>query len=431
MAKNKKPAKGAAGGSATKVVAANRSALNPLAALVQSINKDMGSESAIVLGDNVIADVAFMSTGITNLDAVMGGGIPRGRIIEIFGMESSGKTTTTLEIIASCQRTYFDSVKRKGVCAFIDVEHALDREWAENIGVDMSKLLFAQPSSGEEVVQIVERIVKSGLVDLIVVDSIAAMVPKSEIDGEITDNPIGAHARLMSQAMRRLHGPISKSNTAVVFINQLRQKVGFFMGSPDTTPGGLAMKFYASIRIDLRRGEMVTTGGEAKKPIGVGCKAKIIKNKVAPPFRNTVYNIYFGHPPAGATGPVFGVDKVECLFDSGVHYKVIALGGSNYYYDGNKLGSGRAKAVEALMADKALAETVRLAVIAAAAPKKVAPSGATDDELADILDGADAAEFEDAGAADDDVGDDTDGLDEADAGGEDTVEEDLTSGAVA
>lgn len=402
-----------------QVVADNRAAHllpNSIAALCARLNKDIGP-GTIMIGEQQVPNVDFISTGIATLDAIAGGGIPRGRIVEIYGAEGSGKTTTTLEIIAACQSAYFPELKRNGVCAFVDAEHALDPSWARNIGVDMNKIMLNQPSSGEEAFKIVEAIVRSGLVDIVIVDSVAALVPREVLEGQIDDAQIGAQARLMSKGLARLKGYVNESKTSVIFINQLRTKIGVMFGNPETTPGGLALKFYASLRVDLRRGATIKVGGkDNEKPIGVVCRANIIKNKVAPPFRKCEYTLYFGHPVVPGGDPVFGADKIGCLFDAGLTYKVIGLSGSTYYFDGQNIGNGREKSVAAIVANHDLATKLRLAILVAATPVKGTDlTQVDDDELDDNL--ADVAE----------VGEDTAADQIADPAAE--LEDDLTTSA--
>ncbi len=420
----KKAAAAKAGAAAANVAAyAAAAAKDPtkaLSMLAASINKTIG-DGSIMYGDTQLPKVDFISTNIATLDAVMGGGLPRGRITEIFGLEGGGKTTTTLEIIAACQRTYFDKFNRKGVCAFIDAEHALDPAWAKNIGVSMRDLLLNQPAHGEEAFQVLEAIVKSGLVDVVIVDSVAALIPKEELDGEVTDNKIGAHARLMSKGMKRIAGIISDSNTACVFINQIRNKIGVMFGNPETTTGGLALKFAASIRIDLRRGETIKDGDE---PIGVTCKAKIIKNKVAPPYKNCIYNIFFGTIPEGATAVVHGVDKISCLMDAAILYGVVTLGGSNYYYDGQKIGAGRDKSIAALQGSPELVAKIRAALMEVVKPAPGVNMAEIDD---DELDAELENEVEDVAGAEGDEEEDTEGAVEPPT--EDEEIEDLTTSA--
>lgn len=402
----KKPAKpdkaggkGATNGS-NGVVAANHRAGRDKAmmALLASINKKLGS-GAVMTGAMSISDVEFVSTGIVSLDAATGGGLPRGRIIEIIGVESCGKTTSTLEMIAECQRTNFAAPgepERFGVAAFIDAEHSLDPAWARNVGVDWEELLVSQPSSGEEAFQLIEDLARSNLVDLIVVDSVSSLIPQEELDGEITDNKIGAQARLMSKGMRRIKDPVNKSKTVVIFINQIRYKVGVMFGSPETTSGGQALKFYASLRIDLRKGERV--GGskdkDGEKPIGAGVRAKIIKNKVAPPFQTCEYSIFFGKPPEDGLPPVYGVDKLGCLFDVAVATGVISQRSSFYYVNDAKIGAGRANSLAALRQNAKLSTAVRDGVLALAKrPTGQALSDLDDDDYDEAIDEADDGEI--------------------------------------
>ena len=286
------------------------------------IEKSFGKGAIMRLSDKPVSDVEAIPTGALSLDLALGvGGVPRGRVIEIYGPESSGKTTLTLSIVANAQ-------KAGGVAAFIDAEHAMDPEYAKKIGVDVDNLLISQPESGEQALQIVETLVRSSAVDLIVVDSVAALVPKAEIDGEMGDSHMGLQARLMSQALRKLTAILSKSNTCIIFINQLREKIGVMFGSPETTPGGKALKFYSSVRLDIRRIETLKNGQEA---IGNRVRVKTVKNKVAPPFREAQFEIIFGE----------GISREGSLVDMGVQYNVIEKTGSWYSYDGSRIGQGR------------------------------------------------------------------------------------------
>jgi len=359
--------------------------------LVDLIDKTFGSGS-IRVGRGTIVDVSSFSTGIASIDVALGcGGIPQGRIIELYGPESSGKTTTTLQIISACQKNYFENKKRNGVAAFIDAEHALDPVWAENIGVDMDKLMLSQPDSGEQAITIVEMLVKSGLIDIVIVDSVAALIPQCELDGEIGDHHVGAHARLMSKAMRMLKGIIHSSNTTVIFINQIREKIGVMFGSPEVTPGGRALKFYASIRADVRRG---TTYKDGDDVTGFRTSIKIVKNKVAPPFTKAEFDICVGHPAR----PIYGIDDVASLIDVAQEHKIIDRSGSWYNYGKKKLGNGLAAASAMLQQNPDMVKEIRDKTYGIALGKKEAipdsPSeGTISDELDqldnDLLDGDD------------------------------------------
>ncbi len=287
------------------------------------IEKDFGKEAIMKLGDKQVkARVDAISTGALPLDIAIGiGGIPRGRVIEIFGPESSGKTTLSLHVVANAQ-------KMGGVAAFIDAEHALDPVYAKKLGVDTDNLLISQPDSGEQALEITETLVRSGAVDIIVVDSVAALVPRSEIEGEMGDQQMGMQARLMSQALRKLTGTISKSNTSLIFINQLRQKIGVMFGNPETTPGGLALKFYSSLRLDIRRVESIKAGDQV---IGNRVRVKVVKNKVAPPFRQAEFEMLYGE----------GVSREGCLIDVGVDAGILEKAGSWYLWKDERLGQGR------------------------------------------------------------------------------------------
>lgn len=297
-------------------------------ALVQ-INKEFGKGSVQYLGDSDKVAIEAISTGIYALDEAIGiGGIPKGRVIEIFGPESSGKSTLCLSICAQAQ-------KKGEVVAYIDAEHAMDPEYATSLGVDVNKMLISQPDSGEQGLSIAEKLIQSNAVGLIIVDSVAALVPKAEIEGEMGDSHMGLQARLMSQALRKLTGVLSKSNTSLVFINQLRQKIGVMWGNPETTPGGLALKFYASVRLDIRRVESVKVDNVA---IGNHVRVKVVKNKVAAPFKQAEFDIIFGK----------GISVLNGLFDACVDNKVIVKDGNTYSYGVDKLGVGRDKALKAI-----------------------------------------------------------------------------------
>lgn len=319
--------------------------------LMAIINKQHG-EGSVMRGRGSIINVETFSTGVASIDKALGRGIPMGRIIEIYGPESHGKTTTTLEIVAACQAHYFEKKQRNGVAAFIDAEHALDPDWAANIGVNIEELLLSQPNSGEEAFDIMETMARSGLVDLIIVDSVAALVPKSELEGEIGDHHVGAQARLMSKGLRKIKGIVNNSKTTVIFINQIREKVGVMFGSPETTPGGRALKFYASIRGEVRKIGALKDGDDV---VGVRTKIKIIKNKVAPPFVTAEFDICVGN----SKRPVYGIDKVSCLLDEAVELKVVGKKGSWYDYKGEKFGNGANQAVKQLMENEDLKDKIQ------------------------------------------------------------------------
>ena len=295
------------------------------AALLQ-IEKQYGKGAVMKLGDpSVQMNIETIPTGSLSLDIALGlGGIPKGRIIEIYGPESSGKTTVTLHMIAEVQ-------KRGGIAGFIDAEHALDPVYAKNIGVDIDNLYISQPDSGEQALEIAETLVRSGAIDIVVIDSVAALVPKAEIDGDMGDSHVGLHARLMSQALRKLTAVISKSNCAVVFINQLREKVGIMFGNPETTTGGRALKFYSSVRMDVRRIESLKQSGEV---IGNRTRIRVVKNKIAPPFKEAEFDIMFGK----------GISYVGDVLDLAAKCDIINKSGAWYNYNGNKIGQGRENA---------------------------------------------------------------------------------------
>lgn len=306
---------------------------------LDQIEKQFGKGSVMKLGEDVKLDLEVIPTGSLDLDIALGiGGLPRGRVVEIFGPESSGKTTVALHVIAEAQ-------KNGGIAAFIDAEHALDPGYAKNLGVDIENLIVSQPDTGEQALEIAEALVRSGAVDIVVIDSVAALVPKAEIEGEMGDSYVGLQARLMSQALRKLTGAINKSNATIMFINQLREKVGVIFGSPETTTGGRALKFYSSIRLDIRRIETLKQGDQM---IGNRTRVRVVKNKVAPPFKKAEFDIMYGT----------GISKEGNILDVGTEFGIIDKAGSWYSYGDHRLGQGRENSKDFLIENPEIAAEI-------------------------------------------------------------------------
>ncbi len=319
--------------------------LKALKATIDKIDKDYGKGTIMRMGDHKVEDIPAISTGSIALDYALGvGGLPRGRVIEVYGPESSGKTTLAIHAIAEAQ-------KNGGIAAFVDAEHAFDRFYAESLGVDTDNLLISQPDNGEQALEITDHLVRSGAVDIIIVDSVAALTPKAEIEGDMGDSRMGLQARLMSQALRKLTSSINKTNTIVIFINQLREKIGVMFGNPETTTGGNALKFYASIRMDIRKVGQIKVGDEV---IGNKTRVKIVKNKVAPPFRKAEFDIMFGE----------GISKIGEIIDLGVQYDIVKKSGSWFSYGESKLGQGRDAVKNLLKDNPELCEEIHNKIVA-------------------------------------------------------------------
>ncbi|QTV79568.1 recombinase RecA [Microbacterium sp. NIBRBAC000506063] len=337
-----------------------------LESALAQIDRQFGKGSVMRLGSDERAPVEVIPTGSIALDVALGvGGLPRGRIIEIYGPESSGKTTLTLHAIANVQRA-------GGIAAFIDAEHALDPDYAQKLGVDIDQLLVSQPDTGEQALEIADMLVRSGSIDLVVIDSVAALVPRAEIEGEMGDSHVGLQARLMSQALRKLTGGLNQTGTSMIFINQLREKIGVFFGSPETTAGGKALKFYASVRLDIRRIETLKDGTDA---VGNRTRVKVVKNKMAPPFKQAEFDILYGT----------GISREGSLIDFGVEHGIVKKSGSWYTYDGDQLGQGKENARNFLLKNDDVALAIETQIkqklgIGGAAPAEEAE---TVDELAE------------------------------------------------
>jgi recombination protein RecA len=336
-----------------------------LAAALSQIEKQFGKGSVMRMGDaNAVRNIEVVSTGSLSLDLALGvGGVPKGRIVEIYGPESSGKTTMTLHVVAEAQ-------KQGGTCAFVDAEHALDPVYAEKLGVDMDELLVSQPDTGEQALEITDMLVRSGAVDVVVVDSVAALTPKAEIEGDMGDSHVGLQARLMSQALRKLTANIKRSNCVVIFINQIRMKIGVMFGSPETTTGGNALKFYASVRLDIRRIGAIKKGDEV---LGNETRVKVVKNKVAPPFRQATFEILYGE----------GVSREGEIIELGVAQGLIEKSGAWYSYNGDRIGQGRENVRNFLKENPDTARHIEAQIRAALIPDEAAPADDTAEQAQD------------------------------------------------
>ena len=327
----------------TEKVQVNADKLKVLSAVMDKIEKDFGKGSIMRMSSEAVTDIPVIPTGSVTLDIALGvGGYPKGRVIEIYGPESSGKTTLAIHAIAEAQ-------KAGGIAAFIDAEHAFDSYYAQKLGVDVDNLLVSQPDNGEQALEIADSLIRSSAIDIIVIDSVAALTPKAEIEGDMGDSKMGLQARLMSQALRKLTASISKTKTVCIFINQLRDKIGVVYGNPETTTGGNALKFYASVRIDIRRASVIKDGEEQ---LGTRTKVKVVKNKVAPPFKKAEFDIMFGE----------GISKMGEIIDLGVDYEIIKKSGSWFSYGDKKIGQGRDSVKEALKKDPLLMEEIEMRV---------------------------------------------------------------------
>jgi recombination protein RecA len=329
---------------------ANTEKLKALQATLDRLDKSYGKGTVMRLGDNAIEDMEVISSGSVTINRALGvGGFPKGRVVEIYGPESSGKTTLTIHAIAECQ-------KAGGIAAFIDAEHAFDQFYARSLGVDVENLLISQPDNGEQALEIADNLIRSGAIDLVVIDSVAALTPKAEIEGEMGDSQMGLQARLMSKALRKLTSSINKANTCCIFINQLREKIGVMFGNPETTSGGNALKFYSTIRLDIRRSTQIKNGDEV---VGNRTRVKIVKNKVAPPFRLAEFDIMYGK----------GISKMGEIIDLGVEFEIIKKSGSWYSYGDTKLGQGKDAVKDLLMDNPELSEELEKKVVAALGSK--------------------------------------------------------------